>query len=190
MDLWQYGRFASFVKPRFIHYNEDVYIFQIEATPHYVPALFNVPSDSEGEAMERVFDTSDLVVEHPVHKGYWKIVGRADDQIMMVNAEKTNPVPMGEYLVSHLISCPVWRRHFTQGSQLHISLVFISGAPNKVMHVRYSNRMPTPTQQIEYDTQQQHCDAWIAPTGAPLSLLLSTVVTEPLIHKVDRNNNR
>ncbi|KZT61212.1 acetyl-CoA synthetase-like protein [Calocera cornea HHB12733] len=40
------------------------------------------------------FDTNDLLEPHPTKPGYWKVIGRADDQIMMSNGEKTNPGPM------------------------------------------------------------------------------------------------
>ena len=34
------------------------------------------------------YATSDLVVPHPTKKGYYKIVGRSDDQIMHSTGEK------------------------------------------------------------------------------------------------------
>ncbi len=42
------------------------------------------------------YDTNDIVVEHPTKKGWWRIYGRADDQIMHSTGEKTNPGPLGE----------------------------------------------------------------------------------------------
>ena len=46
------------------------------------------------------YATSDLVAPHPTQPGLWKIVGRADEQIILSNGEKTNPVPLGRYKVS------------------------------------------------------------------------------------------
>ncbi|KAI0739414.1 acetyl-CoA synthetase-like protein [Daedaleopsis nitida] len=40
------------------------------------------------------YATSDLVVPHPSKPGLWKIIGRADEQIILSNGEKTNPVPL------------------------------------------------------------------------------------------------
>ncbi|KAF5322707.1 hypothetical protein D9619_000350 [Psilocybe cf. subviscida] len=40
------------------------------------------------------FDTKDLVIFHPNNPKLWKLVGRADDQIIHSTGEKTNPVPI------------------------------------------------------------------------------------------------
>ncbi len=42
------------------------------------------------------YATTDLVVPHPTKPGMWKIVGRIDEQIILSNGEKTNPLPLGE----------------------------------------------------------------------------------------------
>ena len=41
--------------------------------------------------------------EHPVHKGLYKIYGRADEQIMLSTGEKTNPVPLGKSFFLRLV---------------------------------------------------------------------------------------
>lgn len=46
-----------------------------ECTTHH-PSLLDDP-------VKRTYDTHDLLREHPTKKGYYKIVGRTDDQIMM-----------------------------------------------------------------------------------------------------------
>ncbi|KAI0755845.1 acetyl-CoA synthetase-like protein [Fomes fomentarius] len=40
------------------------------------------------------YATTDLVVPHPTKPGLWKIIGRADEQIVLSNGEKTNPLPL------------------------------------------------------------------------------------------------
>ncbi|RPD58224.1 acetyl-CoA synthetase-like protein [Lentinus tigrinus ALCF2SS1-7] len=40
------------------------------------------------------FATNDLVVPHPTRPGMWKLYGRRDDQIVLSNGEKTNPLPL------------------------------------------------------------------------------------------------
>ena len=34
------------------------------------------------------YATNDLVVPHPKRPGYWKLIGRRDDQIVLANGEK------------------------------------------------------------------------------------------------------
>ncbi|RPD70255.1 acetyl-CoA synthetase-like protein [Lentinus tigrinus ALCF2SS1-7] len=40
------------------------------------------------------YATSDLMEEHPTNPALFKVLGRADDQIILSTGEKTNPVPM------------------------------------------------------------------------------------------------
>ncbi|KAI1791167.1 acetyl-CoA synthetase-like protein [Ganoderma leucocontextum] len=40
------------------------------------------------------YSMNDLAVPHPTRPGLWKIVGRADEQIVLSNGEKTNPIPL------------------------------------------------------------------------------------------------
>ncbi|KAJ3481757.1 hypothetical protein NLI96_g7439 [Meripilus lineatus] len=57
--------------------------------PFNVPVVFNTKVDGVD-----AFATNDLIMPHPTKPGYWKIVGRADDQIMHNTGEKTNPGPL------------------------------------------------------------------------------------------------
>ena len=45
------------------------------------------------------YTTSDIVVPHPTRPDLWKIVGRADEMIISSNGEKTNSVPLGQYMI-------------------------------------------------------------------------------------------
>lgn len=84
-----------------------------QASDIHEPFVIN----SEGGS-ERGYRTKDLVVRHPTKPDLWKMyaythsflitpypheghsisVGRLDDQIVLLNGEKTNPIPMGEWL--------------------------------------------------------------------------------------------
>ncbi|KAI0821733.1 acetyl-CoA synthetase-like protein [Trametes gibbosa] len=44
------------------------------------------------------YATSDLVEPHPTKPGLWRIFGRADEQIMLSNGEKTNPLPLEKFI--------------------------------------------------------------------------------------------
>ncbi|QRV95149.1 AMP binding enzyme [Ceratobasidium sp. AG-Ba] len=43
---------------------------------------------------KRAYRTKDLVVRHPTKDGLWKLIGRVDDQIVLLNGEKVNPEPI------------------------------------------------------------------------------------------------
>jgi hypothetical protein len=74
---------------------------------------FVLNSEIDGK---RVYATKDLLVRHPTKEALWKLyvlfllisrplflislvrsVGRLDDQIILLNGEKTNPGPMGVF---------------------------------------------------------------------------------------------
>ncbi len=48
------------------------------------------------------YDTSDVLSPHPTKPGYWKVYGRADDQIMHSNGEKVSEYLMYLYWRSYL----------------------------------------------------------------------------------------
>ncbi|KIJ64864.1 hypothetical protein HYDPIDRAFT_132032 [Hydnomerulius pinastri MD-312] len=50
---------------------------------------------------EKAYETKDILAPHPSKPGLWKIIGRADDQIMLSNGEKTNPVPLEAIVNEH-----------------------------------------------------------------------------------------
>ncbi|KAH7886572.1 acetyl-CoA synthetase-like protein [Phlebopus sp. FC_14] len=45
--------------------------------------------------------TNDVLAPHPSKPGFWRVVGRADDQIMLLTGEKTNPGPLEAILNEH-----------------------------------------------------------------------------------------
>lgn len=49
----------------------------------HTPAVINMHVDGRPG-----YATNDLLVEHPTKKGYYKIHGRVDDQIMLSTGEK------------------------------------------------------------------------------------------------------
>ena len=61
-----------------------------------MPSVLNVVIDGVPG-----YDTNDVLVPHPTDPGFYKLFGRADEQIMHSTGEKTNPVPLGK---SHLRS--------------------------------------------------------------------------------------
>jgi hypothetical protein len=48
----------------------------------------------------QVFRTRDLFVKHPTLPGYWGWRARADDIIVFLNGEKTNPVSMEQHVIA------------------------------------------------------------------------------------------
>ena len=66
------------------------YLNPIQASEHFWPNVYNTKIDGID-----AFATSDLLTPHPTKQGFWKVIGRTDDQIMHSTGEKTNPGPLG-----------------------------------------------------------------------------------------------
>lgn len=64
---------------------------RLQATDKYTPSKINTNVDGQDG-----YITGDLLSPHPIKKGFYKVVGRADDQIMHSTGEKTNPGPLGK----------------------------------------------------------------------------------------------
>ncbi|KAH9911161.1 uncharacterized protein B0H18DRAFT_945218, partial [Fomitopsis serialis] len=86
---WQYFRFAYSLNVRFESHGKDQYECIIMANEVLYPHVVNTRVDGlDGYA------TSDVVEQHPTKEGYWRVLGRTDDQIMHSTGEKTNPGPL------------------------------------------------------------------------------------------------
>ncbi|KZO93861.1 acetyl-CoA synthetase-like protein [Calocera viscosa TUFC12733] len=84
---WNYGQLHADMQVKLIPEANGLYrIIVLDSDAHPI-AVYNQPDI-------KAFDTNDLLEQHPTKKDLWKVVGRADDQIMMSNGEKTNPGPM------------------------------------------------------------------------------------------------
>ncbi|KZT58724.1 acetyl-CoA synthetase-like protein [Calocera cornea HHB12733] len=86
---WMYAPFMQHLKIELIDEGDNTFRAIVMETDMYKGVAV-----SNYKANVRAFDTNDLLKPHPIRKDYWKVVGRADDQIMMSNGEKTNPGPL------------------------------------------------------------------------------------------------
>lgn len=55
----------------------------LQANEYGCPSVVNTTIDGLD-----AYATSDLLIEHPTKPGYWKVIGRTDDQIMHSTGEK------------------------------------------------------------------------------------------------------
>ncbi|KAI0060400.1 acetyl-CoA synthetase-like protein [Artomyces pyxidatus] len=97
IDEWEYFKLSSHLSIEMLPQDgmDDLFEPVVVQTPFYKPNVINTVS-SDGRPAYR---TNDLLQRHPRNPSLWKIYGRADDQIMLSNGEKTNPVPLEAILV-------------------------------------------------------------------------------------------
>ncbi|GAB1528524.1 hypothetical protein RhiTH_011718 [Rhizoctonia solani] len=99
---WNYLQFSPQVDARFIPQNNGDNLFELAFVVSDNHKPFELNFEIDGRPAYR---TKDLVVRHPYRPDLWKLVGRLDDQITLLNGEKTNPGPMeGE-----IGMCPIVR---------------------------------------------------------------------------------
>ncbi|KAJ1302971.1 hypothetical protein OPQ81_003262 [Rhizoctonia solani] len=88
---WDYVKFSSHVDARFVPQNDEDHSYELVFVVSDDHKPFEINSEIDGKPAYR---TKDLVVRHPFKQDLWKFVGRLDDQIILLNGEKTNPGPM------------------------------------------------------------------------------------------------
>ncbi|KAI0739441.1 acetyl-CoA synthetase-like protein [Daedaleopsis nitida] len=86
---WEYWKAGAGVEVYFRPVEKDL-CEVIILSPRDVPLAQTNTKIGDRDA----YATSDLAMPHPTKPGFWKIVGRADEQIVLSNGEKTNPLPL------------------------------------------------------------------------------------------------
>ncbi|EIN05406.1 acetyl-CoA synthetase-like protein [Punctularia strigosozonata HHB-11173 SS5] len=90
---WDFFEFLPTTHPEFLPYDDGSYeLIMVDCETHH-PLVLN--TDWNGI---KAYATNDLLAPHPQKKGFWKVVGRTDDQIMLSSGEKTNPGPLENIL--------------------------------------------------------------------------------------------
>ena len=80
---WNYITLSDQHRPHLVPCGDGTYELILLKDAYSHPRVINVQIDGiDG------YSTSDIIAEHPTRKGWWKIVGRADDQIVFANGEK------------------------------------------------------------------------------------------------------
>ncbi|EKM49837.1 uncharacterized protein PHACADRAFT_154467, partial [Phanerochaete carnosa HHB-10118-sp] len=90
---WEYCKFADYIKPRWVLQDDGRYELHMLTHEHHQPMVENLP-DTKGN------NTSDLWEPHPKKAGYWRIVGRTDDVIVLSSGEKIVPIPQEHHIAA------------------------------------------------------------------------------------------
>lgn len=98
---WQYFRINPQCNARFVPAGADVYelVISVILFTRLVAAVLSMSFFQKSATQELpivnttldgedAYATNDLLVRHPTKDGYWKVLGRADDQITMSNGLK------------------------------------------------------------------------------------------------------
>ncbi|PCH42382.1 acetyl-CoA synthetase-like protein [Wolfiporia cocos MD-104 SS10] len=104
---WEYFQLRSEITTKFIPWDDNTFELVVVSNEIYEPNVCNTTVDGRS-----AYATSDLLSPHPTAPGYWRIVGRTDDQIMHSTGEKTNPGPLESMLKqdSHIQDCVMFGR--------------------------------------------------------------------------------
>ncbi|KAI9058948.1 acetyl-CoA synthetase-like protein [Trametes sanguinea] len=86
---WEYVSPLSYVEIKYIPAGDNVYeLVVLSSAENPLPVVNTTVNGREGYA------TKDLIEFHPSNPKLWRVYGRADEQIMLSNGEKTNPLPL------------------------------------------------------------------------------------------------
>ncbi|KAI0938637.1 putative NRPS-like protein biosynthetic cluster, variant 2 [Taiwanofungus camphoratus] len=97
---WEWFTFSGQCRPELIPYGDGTYEFIAISHITNHPKVLNTKVGNHD-----AYATSDLLVPHPTKPSFWKVFGRADDQIMLSTGEMTNPGPL-----EHVLSQDFWIR--------------------------------------------------------------------------------
>lgn len=98
-ELWQYVRFHSCVGANFHEVTDGNFelVIKRDRTLCETQPCFTVPGL---DALETEYRTKDLFKPHPSIADLWCWQARADDIIVFLNGEKTNPISMEQHMMS------------------------------------------------------------------------------------------
>ncbi|THH14562.1 hypothetical protein EW146_g5781 [Bondarzewia mesenterica] len=104
---WQYFKMTSVYDLVYVPNDDGHSELVVLAGRACMPCVFNATHNGVPG-----YATSDLFEPHPTKPGFWKIVGRSDDQIMHNTGEKTNPNPLEKILNhdAHVNACVMFGR--------------------------------------------------------------------------------
>ncbi|KAI0050773.1 acetyl-CoA synthetase-like protein [Auriscalpium vulgare] len=149
---WNYFPLASHVEFDMIPQEGSDELFEpvIMATPTYMPCVINY----ERTDGRRGYRTGDILHRLPHDHNLWRVYGRVDEQIMLSNGEKTNPVPLETILARDPhISCALMfgRGHFQNGVLIQPTPAFAFDPENESMLSEFRNLIwPTVVKLNEY----------------------------------------
>ncbi|OSC98632.1 acetyl-CoA synthetase-like protein [Trametes coccinea BRFM310] len=86
---WAYWTPSPTLRVKFLPRDQNQYEVVVMSPPEFPLPATNTTIDGE-----EAYASSDLAEPHPTKPNLWKIVGRADEQIILSNGEKTNPLPL------------------------------------------------------------------------------------------------
>ncbi|CCL99492.1 uncharacterized protein FIBRA_01510 [Fibroporia radiculosa] len=86
---WEYTRLHRALTTHMSPQGDNTFELIVVQNEKFHPCIINTKVDGAD-----AYATSDRLAPHPTLPGYWKIVGRTDDQIMHSTGEKTNPGPL------------------------------------------------------------------------------------------------
>ncbi|KAF8898448.1 acetyl-CoA synthetase-like protein [Infundibulicybe gibba] len=84
---WEYFEFPRYLTPELIPYEDNTYEFVIVANQYCTPSILNTKINKVD-----AYATSDLLQPHPTKRGYFRVYGRADDQLIHNTGEKAKSI--------------------------------------------------------------------------------------------------
>lgn len=98
-ELWRFVRFHPCVGANFEEVTDGNYEFVVKRNKSLrnTQPCFTVPGL---DTLETEFRTKDLFIPHPSIPHLWRWLARADDIIVFLNGEKTNPISMEQHIMA------------------------------------------------------------------------------------------
>lgn len=90
---WEYFGLNPHLATEFVPNGDGTYDLIIVSKPTQELLLKNTKFHGQD-----AYNTGDVLVPHPSLAGYWRVLGRTDDQIMLTTGDTVNPCPLEDIL--------------------------------------------------------------------------------------------
>ncbi|KAM5540045.1 hypothetical protein V8D89_006185 [Ganoderma adspersum] len=137
---WRYFSVTRWVQSTVVEADDGKFELVILSSPEDPHPVLNTKIGGGVDA----YATNDLVVPHPTRKGLWKLYGRRDDQIVLSNGEKTNPLPLERIIKEdiHVRDCLVFgNSRFQNGVLVEPEAAFAFDPKNQSLLAEFRNNV-------------------------------------------------
>ncbi|KAL7278170.1 hypothetical protein ACG7TL_008143 [Trametes sanguinea] len=182
---WEYLCPLPYVELKYIPAGDNLYeLVVLSSAENPLPVVNTTVDGREGYA------TKDLIEPHPSSPKLWRIYGRADEQIMLSNGEKTNPLPLEKIINEdpHVnISVMFGRGKFQNGVLIEPTEEFKID-PHDPKQVETFRNLVWPSVERANQDAPQHSRIFkemilVASPSKPLQLNMKRLPRRPLILK-------
>ncbi|KAJ7579078.1 hypothetical protein C8J56DRAFT_1006701 [Mycena floridula] len=185
---WDFFQFTDLFTAYMIPHGNNTFELAMVTSKFWTASIVNMKVDGID-----AYATSDLFIPHATKPGFWRIFGRADDQIMHNTGEKTNPGPLESILNQdpHVSASVMFGRgHFQAGVLVDPKPAFRFDPANESDLAEFRNKIwPTVEKMNRYAPQHSRLFKELL-VPEPLQMILVAKPSKPFTYTAKNTARR